>query len=145
MGYSTKFDDELRFTHELTAPQLAALNAMFGEDCRDHPEWDSGKGLYYIDLELNEGFSGIRWNGAEKTYDMDKLVNVVIHEMRKVVSDFGLTGQLLAQGESAEDRWALVIGEDGLASKVDIAFTGQIVHCPECGKRFAVEGEKASA
>ncbi len=144
MGYSTDFKGVLKFTTEPTAPQLAALNAMFGEDCRDHPEWNT-QDLYYIDLELTEEFDGIRWDGAEKTYNLHQLVNVVILEMRKKWPDFGLSGQLLAQGEQAEDRWALVIGEDGLAAKVDIAFTGQIVCCPECGKRFAVEGEKGSA
>jgi hypothetical protein len=112
MGYSTSFKGELRFTSEPTAKQLAALKAICGEDCRDHPEWEGSEGLYYVDLELTDDFSGIRWNGAEKTYGLERIVNVVLAEMRKQWPDFGLTGSLLAQGESLEDRWALHMGAD---------------------------------
>jgi|CXWK01.1.fsa_nt_gi hypothetical protein len=138
MGYTTEFRGELRFAKEPTASQLAAVKAMCGEDCRDHPEWDA-PGLYYIDLELTDDFTGIKWNGAEKTYDLDKLVNVVLVEMRKKWPNFGLTGTLAAQGEDVEDRWALTIGEDGLAHKTKLAVTGKIVTCPHCDARFALE------
>jgi hypothetical protein len=139
MGYSTEFKGELRFANEPTAKQLAALQSMFGEDCRDHPEWSDATGLYYVDLELTEDFTGIRWNGAEKTYGLEKIVNVVIREMRKQWPDFALTGTLYAQGEDAEDRWALHVGEDGFASKQALAITGQRVICPHCGGKFILE------
>jgi hypothetical protein len=142
MGYSTRFDGELKFTADPSAKALAKLNQMFGEDCRDHPEWNAHD-LYYVDLELTEDFSGLKWNGAEKTYDLDKLVNVVIREMRKDFPDFGLSGSLLAQGEEAEDRWALVIGEDGWASKQTIATTGQRVKCPNCEHKFLLEAPRS--
>lgn len=138
MGYSTTFTGELRFTSEPTAKQLAALKAMFGEDCRDHPEWGTTD-LYYIDLEFTDDFTGLRWNGAEKTYDLDKLVNVVLHEMRKQWPDFGLTGALMAQGEDVDDRWALTIGDDELAHRTPVVVTGKIVRCPCCGERFELE------
>lgn len=145
MGYSTDFKGELRFVNEPTASQLVALKNMCGEDCREHPEWGTD-GLYYIDLELTDDFTGLRWNGAEKTYDLDKLVNVVIIEMRKRWPDFALTGALAAQGEEVTDRWALVIGETGLAEKRKVAVTGAIVTCPECACRFVLEdaAKKAS-
>lgn len=139
MGYSTNFTGELKFTTEATASQLAALKAMMGEDCRDHPEWGA-PGLYYIGLELTDDFTGIKWNGAEKTYELEKLVNVVLSVMRKTWPEFGLSGQLGAQGEDLEDRWVLSIGEDGLAHKTKIALTGKIVTCPHCDGRFALEG-----
>jgi hypothetical protein len=142
MGYNTNFKGELRFTKELTASQLAALSSMLGEDCRDHPEWGAGKNLYYIDLELTKDFGGLKWNGAEKTYELEKLVNVVITQMRKQWPDFGLTGSMAAQGEEISDRWALVIGEDGFAHKQPIAMTGEIVECPHCGEKFALEDAK---
>ncbi|PLC06362.1 hypothetical protein CY658_04835 [Variovorax sp. RO1] len=138
MGYSTKFSGELRFATEPTAPQLAALNVMFGEDCRDHPEW-SAPDLYSIDLELNEDFTGLRWDGMEKTYDLDKLVNVVIDQMRAKWPDFALVGSLQAQGEDVEDRWTLAIGEDGRAHHVDTPATGAIVTCPHCDHRFMLD------
>lgn len=144
MGYSTEFTGELKFTKEITIPQLAALNAMMGEDCRDHPEW-SAPDLYYIDLEITDDFSGIKWSGAEKTYDLEKLVNVVIRVMRGTWPDFGLTGQLLAQGENVEDRWSLTIGEDGWACRQKVALTGQIVTCPHCEHRFVLESAANAA
>lgn len=139
MGYRTEFTGELHFTTELTASQLAALKAMLGEDCRDHPEWNAAD-LSYIDLELSDDFSGLRWNDADKTYDLDQLVNVVIVEMRKKWPEFGLTGTLTARGEAFGDDWMLTIGEDGMAHKVPLELTSKIVSCPNCGCKFELEG-----
>ena len=141
MGYTTRFDGELKFTSEPSAKALAKLNAMMGEDCRAHRDWNAA-GLYYIDLELTKDFSGLKWNGAEKTYDLDKLVNVVIRVMRTEFPDFGLSGSLMAQGEDVEDRWVLTIGEDGWASKQKIAITGQRVKCPNCEHKFILEASR---
>ena len=137
MGCTTQFKGRLSFVTEPTVKQLAMLKSMFGEDCRNHPEWDA-KGLYYIDLELTEDFSGIRWDGSEKTYDLDKLVNVVLAEMQKQWPEFGLTGALIAQGEEIEDRWSLTIGNDGKAHKIPLVVTGRIVTCPNCDERFEI-------
>jgi hypothetical protein len=116
MGYTTEFTGELLFTTELTASQIVYLNTILGEDCRDHADWETS-GLYALDLELNDDFTGIRWDGSEKTYDMDQLVNVVIRLMRKKWPEFSLRGELLARGEEWSDRWKLVIGDDGFAKK----------------------------
>lgn len=138
MGYSTEFTGELRFTSEATAKQLSALAGICGQDCRDHPEWDA-RDLYYIDLELTQDFGGLRWSGAEKTYDLEKIVNLVLRVMRAQWPDFSLTGTLLAQGEEFDDRWQLVMGEDGQAHKVPVVLTGKIVTCPHCDRRFELE------
>jgi methyl coenzyme M reductase subunit C len=47
---------------------------------------------------------------------------------------------MLAQGGAIDDRWALAIGEDGMAHKLAIAPTGRIVTCPHCNKPFSLEG-----
>jgi hypothetical protein len=138
MGYSTRFEGELRFAAEATASQLAALNAMLGEDFREHPEWGA-PGLGYIDLELTSDFGGIRWNDAEKTYDMDKAVNAVVAHMRKSWPDFRLTGQMIAQGEDLTDRWVLVMDDQGIAHKNKLASAGPVLTCPHCGERFVAE------
>lgn len=144
MGYTTEFKGALRFTEELTASQLAEVSKFLGEDCRIHPEWEVGLSnvggdLYYIDLELTEDFSGLRWNGIEKTYSLDKLVNVVIVNMRKLYPSFGLEGFMTAQGDEAGDRWTLVIQEDGLAHHVDTPPAGEPLTCPRCEERFYME------
>lgn len=141
MGYNTDFKGVLRFASDLSGKQIAALSKILGEDCRDHPEWDAGD-LTHMDLELTDDYEGLKWNESEKTYDLEKKVNVIIRLMRKQWPDFGLTGQLAAQGEDMNDRWALVIGEDGWAQRQEIALTGDVVECPHCGEKFALEGKK---
>ncbi len=138
MGYSTSFEGELLFTKELKASQLAKLNTILGEDCRDHPEWNAPN-LYYIDLELNQDYTGLKWSGAEKTYGMESCVNVVIQEMQKDDPEFGLQGTLSAQGEDVGDRWALSI-ENGVAVKTKISLKGKKVTCPHCDEQFLLEG-----
>lgn len=137
MGYTTKFKGELKFTKEPTLEQLRALRAMFGECCEKHKDWNA-PGLGYVDLELTQNLSGLCWNGAEKTYDLDKIVNVVLAQMRTKWPDFGLSGALSAQGEDIEDRWSLTIGDDGLAHKIKIG-VGTIVRCPHCRSKFALD------
>lgn len=138
MGYTTRFQGELKFVHEISVPQLVKLQAMVGEDCRQHPEWNDAKGFYYIDFEPTKDCSGLKHNDSEKSYDAEKQVNVILKEMRKEWPEFGLTGQLIAQGENMEDRWALVM-EDGWAHKRKIAITGKRVACPDCGHKFILE------
>jgi len=139
MGYTTRFTGELKFTHEISVPQLKKLQSMFGEDCRDHPDWGDSQGLYYVDFEMTKDYTGLQHSGAEKSYDAERQVNVILLEMRKEWPEFGLSGQLLAQGEDMEDRWALVIEADGMAHRRKIAITGKRVKCPDCGHKFIVE------
>ena len=137
MGYSTDFKGELKFNRELLASDLAFIKSFFGEDVRDHPEW--GKlDLYYIDLEFNEDMSGVKWDGSEKTYGMVEQINLITREMRKCRADFRFVGQLNAQGEDVEDRWTLIINEQGLAEKVRVKIGGAISRCPHCEGKIVV-------
>ena len=135
MGYNTDFSGELKFTQTFTVPQLIALEKIIGEDCRDHPEWGE-KEASYIQLVLTDDKSGLEWDGGEKTYHMVEAVNVVIREMRKQWPDFGLSGELLAQGEEFGDLWKLSIGADGFAYKTEMTVTNGSVQCPECDHVF---------
>jgi hypothetical protein len=138
MGYTTNFTGSLGFKTEPTASQLAALNEMFGEDCRSHPEWDA-QGLYYVDLELTKDFKGVTHDGSEKTYDLEKIVNVVTNVMRKTWPDFSFTGSMAAQGEEADDRWQLFVNDDGIAEKRLTMVVGTRCVCPDCGHKFIIE------
>lgn len=141
MGYHTEFKGELKFTRDLKASELAEVSKFLGEDCRDHPEWKGTEDLTYIDLELTPDYSGLQWNDGEKTYNMDKLVNVIIRNMRELGVIFGLTGRLVAQGEECDDRWELIIGDHGLAQKKEVAIIGKKIMCPNCEEYFVYEGE----
>ena len=141
MGYSTQFEGELKFTTELTATQLGKVNSFFGEDCRDHPEWVGAEGLYGVDLELLKDFSGLRWNGAEKTCGLVQVINMIVMNMREQWPNFGLKGKMLAQGDEVGDLWELVIGDDGLAYKRKVAINGSIIECPHCCSEFLYRGK----
>lgn len=140
MGYTTTFKGQLNFTTELNGKQLKKLKSYLGEDCRQHPEWGEND-FTYIDLELTEDFTGIQWDGSEKTYDLEGKVNLVIHEMQKEYPDFGLEGYLTAQGERFDDRWTVAI-VDGRAVKQTILLKGQKVTCPHCHEDFILEDKK---
>lgn len=137
MGYSTEFKGELKFKTEMTATQLSKVKAFLGEDCRNHPEWGRSD-LTYIDLQLTDDFSGLQWDGSEKTYDIVDKVNLVIQQMQLLYPEFGLEGQLLAQGEDMNDRWMLQM-KDGLAVNEAIVVTETKITCPHCGESFVLE------
>ena len=139
MGYSTEFRGELKFTTDLTAKQLGKVKSFLGQDCREHPEWNK-QNLTYIDLELLDDFSGLKWDGSEKTYDLVEKVNLIIDELQKEYPEFGLTGKLMAQGEDIEDRWWLQI-VNGKAIEVPIEIKGKKITCPHCGEEFILETE----
>ena len=108
MGYSTEFIGELLFTKELKASEIVKIKSFLGQDCRNHPEWNA-KQLTYIDLEFTDDFTGLKWDGSEKTYDLVEKVNLIVDIMKKDYPDFGLKGSLLAQGEDIHDKWMLSI------------------------------------
>ncbi len=137
MGYSTKFTGTLEFTCELTIPMLTKLQALCGEDPRKlgYPRERTG----YIDLEPTKDLKGLQWDDSEKTYYLENSVNIVIAEMRKDFPEFGLRGELLAQGEEIEDRWRLVMEAPDRAVKIEVPMAGAIIKCPHCGEKFIKE------
>jgi len=136
VGYSTEFEGELKFAHAVTVSELQALAGILGEDCRDHPEWGpAARYLYHVDLELTKDYSGLKWDGSEKTYELERIVNLVTILLRKVNPEFRLSGALMATGEEAGDVWQLVINDEGVASREKMVVVG-IVQCPNCDHRF---------
>ncbi len=138
MGYSTDFDGELKFEKDLTGPLIAHLESILGEDVRDHPEWGMVDSFNHIDLEILEDYSGIRWNGTEKTRGMPDIIKFVIERMKIVMPDFGLIGELSAQGEDIEDRWVLLVNGDKVEVK-EVVICGSRIICPHCEEVVIVE------
>jgi len=155
MGYSTDFTGVLKFNQDILGRDIAYMQKIFGEDCRDHHEWreayeslpfydtennyggiSGGGGLTYMDFEMNDDYDGIQWNGKEKTYDLVDKINLFIALMRVRIPDFGLEGILSAQGEEFDDRWQLFIDEDGWAKRRKLIPEGEVVTCPHCENRF---------
>lgn len=156
MGYSTEFRGTLTFKQEATASQLAELKKYLEKDVRDiygipynrmpqelFKDGKYGSGWCHIDLELTDDFSALQWNGAEKTYELEHIVNWLTDKMREKYPDFALEGKLTAQGEDMEDRWELVM-QDGFAVKRPLVVVGQRITCPRCEESFILE-EAANA
>jgi hypothetical protein len=138
VGYSTEFKGVLKFTADLPASQLGRLNEFLGKDCRDYPEWGCPH-LTYIDLEITDDFSGLQWDGGEKSYDMVDKINMILLRMREEYPEFGLIGKLQAQGEDFDDRWVLTFDDNGKAIRQDLMIVGEILECPYCGGKFEKE------
>ena len=107
MGYNTNYEGELRFNKELSIQELNKLKTFLNEDCRDHPEWNR-EDLTHIDLEFLDDFSGLRYNGAEKSYQMTEKINLIINEMKKEFPDFELSGGFSAHDDYGE-KWIIEI------------------------------------
>lgn len=138
MGYHTDFSGTLKFTHPLTDEQKAYLSTILGEWCLNHPEWNVPHLRHGVDLELLEDESGLKWNRAEKTYDLDQIVALVLRLMREKFPEFGLRGKLIAQGEAIDDRWQLYI-ENGEVMTRDLAIEGKEIECPHCHRKFVYD------
>ena len=104
MGYTTEFEGELKFKKELTVSQLAYLKTFLGQDIRDLKlEKDDDEYWYHIDLELTDDFTGLRWDGAEKTYGLNSIVNFITQ------TDFAGEYEGISEGIT----WIHVVTDDG--------------------------------
>jgi aryl carrier-like protein len=139
MGYSTDFKGVLALRDGTTVEELRRLKSFLGVDCRDDDNLRS-YGLDYIDMELTDDLSGLRWNGAEKTRGMKEAVEMILNEMRGLFHDFTLTGTLQAQGEDADDRWDLIAEGDSVRI-VKYVMVGERVKCPNCHNEFVPNGK----
>jgi hypothetical protein len=145
MGYQTEFRGELKFNRELTGSELAFLKSMFwiDDDKMDGYIVPEAK-PHYVQLCLTDDFTGIKWDGSEKFYKAVEAVNFIIVNMKARYPDFALTGRMTAQGEDFEDRWELVVGEDGLAHQVDTPLAGRTIRCPHCDQKISVDEAEAA-
>lgn len=139
MGYTTNFNGCLKFKKEISIKELIRIQQILGEeiDKKDAAEFKTDNHFIYVDLSINTDYDGIEWDGSEKSYYFEEQVNFVIQYMRKEFPDFGLTGEIMAQGEEIGDVWKLYIGDDGFAHKKELKVDG-LVECPDCGHKFKI-------
>lgn len=146
MGYSTDFKGELKFKEELKASEISFLNTYLEKDRRDIGFEDDSKVYvsdreywYHINLMFNEDFSGIKWNGSEKTYNLPEIINWLLKLMKEQFNkEFVLEGKLFAQGEEYDDKWELIMIEN-IATNNEIKLVGQKIKCPICEEYFILE------
>jgi hypothetical protein len=137
MGYNTIFEGVLNFKTELTKSQEFYLNFILGEDCRSHKEWNAPN-LTYIDLKITKNKKGLEWSEVEKTYDLEYKIPLVVRLMKDKFPNFGLKGELLAQGENINDRYILIIDDEECIKKdisnKQITCKGSMLFGTGCGK-----------
>ena len=105
MGYNTQFQGSLRVSG---ISSLKAFDYLANEVLQKEHK---GK-IKHINLEYNWGMGTLSWNNAEKTYDMDKAIELVISEMQKEYPTFNLNGNLLAQGKRINDRYIIQVNNN---------------------------------
>lgn len=135
MGYNTEYVGILKFGRELTASELAILKSYFGEDCRDHKEWGEEIENYYVNLEFTDDYSGLQWDGMEKTYNMPEIIEFIIKMAKKSIPDFELTGYFNCQGEDIDDRYRIVM-EKNIPKVIKDPPVGEKITCPHCEEEF---------
>lgn len=140
MGYSTDFEGELKFTREITVSELRAIKEILDQDDAEKLAASSGyqrtkdDRFSYLNLELTDDFTGIKWDGGEKTYYMVTSLNVVMHAIKQQIPDLALTGSMFAQGEEIGDVWGIEI-KDGQAVQVEVK-KPPMMKCPHCSEWF---------
>ena len=140
MGYNTNFDGILKFKHEPTGKELAKLKTILGQDCRNHKEWETDC-TDSIDLMLTDDFSGVTWDESEKTYNLDKSINILTTQMRKKYSNFCLQGTLTAVNDYGE-HFKIILDENGFAECFVSPVLGDDIECPCCKEKFILKGVK---
>ena len=140
MGYNTEFEGEIKFSREITVPELRIIQATIdasdvGEiaDMCKYQKKDDDE-FRYLDLELTNDFTGIKWDGSEKTYYMVTSLNVFFHAIRQRIPDMSFNGRMDAQGEEVEDVWTIEV-KDGVARRVEVE-KPHMTQCPECDRWF---------
>jgi hypothetical protein len=145
MGYSTEFEGEIRITPPLNATEVAYINALgntrrmsrekgqyfvggsgsLGQgtdpDIIDYNRPDNMQPSLWCNWKASEDGTTLQWNGSEKSYEMEKWLDYLLHHIIKPNAlaknseyDFSfLTGHELngiidAKGEDSGDEWKIM-------------------------------------
>lgn len=111
MGYSTSFSGAIQLSRQLKGFEKDAFNSF----CSDRHDDNVGPGIW-CDLEVSDDGQSIRWNGAEKTYELENWVPFVI---ARFLEPWGVVanGHLDANGERAGDIWQINV-KDNVVTRV---------------------------
>ena len=116
MGYTTEFSGKLTITPPLSEELTEAIN-QFGEE-RHGGSLDPHPGCPGFWCDWKTDGEKLFWNGAEKSYHMDKWLEWLIR-IFLVPAGHTVNGRLLAQGEEVGDVWILQ-AKDNMVSRLGI-------------------------
>jgi hypothetical protein len=138
MGYTTNFQGVIKITPELKASEIKFIQNMFGDMREWNPAMAKELDMTWLNFEFDKDFTGIGWDGAEKFYDADKCMEVLINETIKKYPHLSFNGILQAQGEDFDDKWQLIV-KNNKVSRKEVALKGKIIECPHCEEKFELE------
>jgi len=124
MGYTTHFEGEVQVAPPLAAGVLREWRAFNQENHFD----EAGSPGSWCQWEPTADGSAIRWDGGEKFYDAAEWMRAVVE---KFVAPAGsvANGTVLAQGEEADDRWAVVVEDSAVykaKAKIVVSYDDQV-------------------
>jgi hypothetical protein len=105
MGYNTDFEGSIEITPALDHVELAAMHKLT-HDRHENNRAYGGYGEapnYYCDYTFSDDGTSLAWSGAEKSYDMDKWLELIV----KKLPGHEFNGKLHARGEDFHDMWTL--------------------------------------
>lgn len=141
-----EYEGKLAFTGELTPIQLGNINQILEGELAYCQSQSAEEESFIVGLKLTSDFSGITCRNYNSHDDEDlgeivENVNDFVRIIAKTIPDFGLSGQILIQGDEPQNRWFITV-VNGLAELVGIKVEGKNVICPHCSGQFFVAVEE---
>jgi len=122
VGYNTNWDGYFVIEPKLSQEHYDHIEKF----CNTRHEDKNGKMLYrnygistvHCDLQLHSISTAtiLRWNGSEKTYNLEKWVEYLIKNFFKP-NGYKLNGEMTWQGEGPDDRGKVVVKDNKLEIK----------------------------
>jgi hypothetical protein len=109
MGYTTTFEGKMTLAPALTAAQTQEIEDFCEARHGGNLDVYNGYPTFWCNWQTNG--KKLYWSGAEKSYDMEKWLQILIDRFFKPWG-VKVTGKMLAQGENPNDRWTMEVGED---------------------------------
>jgi hypothetical protein len=108
MGYTTDFEGKFKLSRPLTVKEFNILKAFSEERHGDNLNIYPGFPGFHCDWVPTENGEGIEWNGAEKFYDYEKWLQLIIN---KYLTPWGIkiSGKVEYQGEGMGDHGTLSV------------------------------------
>lgn len=114
MGYTTEFSGKLTIDPPLDMDLIEKINEFCEERHGGPADIFPGIPGFWCDWKVGEDGDKIYWNGSEKSYNMDKWLELLIKEFIAPAGSV-VSGRLLAQGEERNDVWLLVADKNRVA------------------------------
>jgi hypothetical protein len=143
MGYSTSFEGVIKFSRDLTAAELREINEILEiDDVAEHAKSigfiATKEDMFsWLALRLAKDFTGLEWDGSEKTYGMITALNVIMQVIKRKIQDLSFSGRMTAQGEEVGDIWGIEVS-DGKAVRTELKKPA-MMKCPRCREWFRTE------